>query len=56
MLKVDSPVAQRAAEALDKIVQVVACENTMKARKRSSADMLPRIGCVPAGAGGLTLS
>jgi uncharacterized protein len=49
MLKMDSPVAQRVAEALGHQVKVVACENTMKAQKLAPADMLPAIGYVPAG-------
>ena len=49
MLKANSPVAQRVAEALKSGVKVVACENTMKAQKLVYADMLPAIGYVPAG-------
>lgn len=49
MLKSDSPVAHRVAEALGKGVKVVACENTMKAQKLSYRDMLPNIGYVSAG-------
>lgn len=49
MLKMDSPVAQRVAEALGKKVKVVACENTMKGQKLTRADMLTDIGYVPAG-------
>ncbi|CAN5295588.1 DsrE family protein [soil metagenome] len=49
MLKMESPVAQRIAEALKSGVKVVACENTMKAQKLVKADMLPDIGYVPAG-------
>jgi uncharacterized protein len=49
MLKMDSPVAQRVAEALGHQVKVVACENTMKAQNLATADMLPAIGYVPAG-------
>lgn len=49
MLKMDSPVAQRVAEALGKKVKVVACENTMKGQKLTRADMLADIGYVPAG-------
>jgi intracellular sulfur oxidation DsrE/DsrF family protein len=49
MLKGDSPVAKRVAEALGKNVKVVACENTMKAMKLTYDDMLPKIGYVPAG-------
>ena len=49
MLKSDSPVAKRVAEALKGSVKVVACENTMKAQHLVYADMLPDIGYVPAG-------
>ena len=49
MLKGDSPVATRIADALKSGVKVVACENTMKAQKLVYADMLPAIGYVPAG-------
>jgi intracellular sulfur oxidation DsrE/DsrF family protein len=49
MLKADSPVGARVAAALKGGVKVVACENTMKAQKLVSADMLPGIGYVPAG-------
>ncbi len=44
MLKGDSPVAGRIADALKSGVKVVACENTMKAQKLVHADMLPAIG------------
>jgi uncharacterized protein len=49
MLTADSPVAKRVAEALGNNVKVVACENTMKAKKLSASDMLPKIGYVPSG-------
>jgi intracellular sulfur oxidation DsrE/DsrF family protein len=49
MLKSDSSVAKRIADALKNGVKVVACENTMKAQKLAQADMLPAIGYVPAG-------
>jgi len=49
MLKGDSPVAKRVADALKSGVKIVACENTMKAQKLVYADMLPAIGYVPAG-------
>ncbi len=49
MLKGDSPVAGRIAEAVKSGVKVVACENTMKGMKLTYADMLPTIGYVPAG-------
>ena len=49
MLKGDSPVAKRIAEALKNNTKVVACENTMRNSKLVYADMLPDIGYVPAG-------
>jgi intracellular sulfur oxidation DsrE/DsrF family protein len=49
MLKGDSSVAARVAQAVKSGVKVVACENTMKAQKLVYADMLPTIGFVPAG-------
>jgi intracellular sulfur oxidation DsrE/DsrF family protein len=49
MLKSDSAVGKRIADALKSGVKVVACENTMKAQKLVYADMLPDIGYVPAG-------
>lgn len=49
MLKKDSPVAQRIAEAIKSGVKVVACENTMHGMKLTYADMLTTIGFVPAG-------
>jgi len=49
MLKSDSPVAKRVADALKAGVKVVACENTMKTQKLSYPDMLPDIGYVTAG-------
>lgn len=49
MLKADSPVGKRIAEALKSGVKVVACENTMKGQNLVYADMLPEIGYVPAG-------
>lgn len=49
MLKSDSAVASRIADALKNGVKVVACENTMRAQKLVHADMLPKIGYVPSG-------
>ncbi len=49
MLKGDSSMARRIADALKDGVTVVACENTMKAQKLVYADMLPNIGYVPSG-------
>ncbi|OGB00521.1 MAG: hypothetical protein A3E25_08220 [Burkholderiales bacterium RIFCSPHIGHO2_12_FULL_69_20] len=49
MLKMDSPAGSRVAEAMGKGVEIVACENTMRAMKLGREDMLPQIGYVPAG-------
>lgn len=49
MLKLDSAVGPRIADALSGGVAVVACENTMKGQKLTREDMLPRIGYVEAG-------
>ena len=49
MLKMDSTVATRIAEALTQRVKVVACENTMTAQKLTRADMTEGIAYVPAG-------
>lgn len=50
MLKDDSVVGGRVADALKNGIKVVACEATMKAMKLGHADMLPDIGYVPFGA------
>ena len=49
MLKMDSPVGNRIADALKSGVQVVACENTMAGQKLKKEDMLVSIGYVKAG-------
>ena len=49
MLKMDSVVATRIADAMTGGVSVVACENTMKNQKVAREDMLPKIGYVEAG-------
>ena len=49
MLKADSPLRQRIAEALKDGVKVNACQNTMQGMKLVPADMLPGIGYVPSG-------
>jgi hypothetical protein len=49
MLKMDSVVGARIADALKGGMSVVACENTMKAQKISREEMQPAIGYVPAG-------
>ena len=49
MLKADSPVKERIAEALKSGVKVNACQHTMRGMKFVPADMLPDIGYVPSG-------
>ena len=49
MLKSDSVVGGRVAEALASGVAVVACENTMRGQKLTKPDMLGGIGYVSAG-------
>ncbi|MEO5881766.1 MAG: DsrE family protein [Caldimonas sp.] len=49
MLKSDSSVKQRIADALKSGVKVNGCENTMKVMKFTQSDMLPDIGYVPSG-------
>jgi len=49
MLKSESVVGNRVAEALGKGVSVSACENTMHGQKLAKADMLDGIGYVRAG-------
>ena len=49
MLKADSSVKQRVAEALKSGATINACQNTMRGMKLVPADMLPDIGYVPAG-------
>jgi intracellular sulfur oxidation DsrE/DsrF family protein len=49
MLKADSTVGNRVDEALGSGVKVLACENTMRGQKLAQADMLPKVGYVPAG-------
>jgi intracellular sulfur oxidation DsrE/DsrF family protein len=49
MLKAESVVGNRIAEALGTGVKVVACENTMRAQKLVKDDMLHGIGYVGAG-------
>ena len=49
MLKADSSVRQRVAEALKNGAAINACQNTMRGMKLVPADMLPDIGYVPAG-------
>jgi intracellular sulfur oxidation DsrE/DsrF family protein len=49
MLKLDSPVANRIAEAAAAGVKIMACENTMHGQHLSRGDMLDGIGYVKAG-------
>ncbi len=49
MLKGDSAVRQRIAEAVKSGVKVNACQNTMNAMKLAPSDMLGEIGYVPSG-------
>lgn len=49
MLKSESPVAPRLAQALDGNVQLLACENTMRNTKVTKEDLYGGIGFVPAG-------
>jgi len=49
MLKADSPVKQRIADAVKSGVKVNACQNTMNGMKLTPADMQPEIGYVPSG-------
>jgi intracellular sulfur oxidation DsrE/DsrF family protein len=49
MLKADSTVANRVADATHAGVKVVACENTMRGQKLTKADMNTAVGYVPAG-------
>lgn len=49
MLEMDSVVGNRVGNATDKGVRIVACQNTMRAKGLSKADMLSGIGYVPAG-------
>jgi len=49
MLKADSVVGNRIADAMATGVRVEACENTMRGQKLEKSDMLNGIGYVPAG-------
>ena len=49
MLKADSKVAPRLAEALDNSIGLLACENTMRNTKTTRADMYSGIAYVDAG-------
>ncbi|MCX7194167.1 MAG: DsrE family protein [Proteobacteria bacterium] len=49
MLKMESEVGNKIDKAMAEGVKIVACQNTMKARKLTPSDMLPSIAYVPAG-------
>jgi intracellular sulfur oxidation DsrE/DsrF family protein len=49
MIKLESPVAGRIADAMKAGVKVIACENTMHGQKLTKDDMAPNISYVPAG-------
>ena len=49
MLKRESEMGGKIDKALADGIKIVACENTMKAMKLTTADMLPTIGYVPSG-------
>ena len=49
MLKADSEVGNRVAEAVESGVKVMACQNTMRKAKLSKDDMLSTVGFVPSG-------
>lgn len=49
MLKLESPVGSRIADAMTDKVKVIACENTMRGQKLTRDDMLTAISYVPAG-------
>jgi hypothetical protein len=49
LLKLDSPHANRVAQAMKAGVKIVACGSTMKRQKLTKDDMLPDIGYVPGG-------
>ncbi|MBW8759200.1 MAG: DsrE family protein [Burkholderiales bacterium] len=49
MLRKDSPVADRIAEAQKKGVHVYACQNSMRGYHLEQADLAPGVGIVPSG-------
>jgi intracellular sulfur oxidation DsrE/DsrF family protein len=51
MLKFDSPLATRVADAMKRGARLQACEVTMGRQKLTKQDMLPDIGYIPAGLG-----
>ena len=50
MVKLDSLNGSRVADAIKANVNVVVCENTMRAQKLTTSDLLPAMSYVPAGA------
>ena len=51
VLKLESTQGPRVADAVKAGVHISACEVTMRRQKLTREDMLPNIGCVPAGLG-----
>ena len=49
ILKLDSPVGTRVADAIASGIKVVACENTMRKTRLTKADMLPDLDYVKSG-------
>jgi hypothetical protein len=49
MLKAESEVGNRVAEAVESGIKVLACQNTMRGQKLTKDDMLVSVGYVPAG-------
>lgn len=49
LLEFNSPQATRISDTLKSGTRVLMCENTMRGRKKTKADMLPDIGYVPGG-------
>jgi intracellular sulfur oxidation DsrE/DsrF family protein len=49
MLKMDSVVGNRVADAKKAGISIVACQNTMRHMKLTNADMLPNTSYVPSG-------
>jgi hypothetical protein len=49
MLKAESEVGNRVAEAVESGIKVLACQNTMRGQKLTKDDMLASVGYVPAG-------
>lgn len=49
ILKLDSPVASRVADAIASGIKIVACENTMRKTNLTKSDMLPDLHYVKSG-------